>query len=86
MVGDFTEESRRTWETKNIINQMNNAKKDKQQNGAAQAENLHSDAVPRLGHFLNHSHWLEGLKLLKYQLERKKENRHFLTLEMCYYA
>lgn len=65
---------------------MNNAKKDKQQNGAAQAENLHSDAVPRLGHFLNHSHWLEGLKLLKYQLERKKENRHFLTLEMCYYA
>ena len=43
------------------------------------------DIAPRLGYFLEHSHWLEGLKLLKYQLEIKKENRHFRTLEMCYY-
>lgn len=43
------------------------------------------DAAPELGHFLTHRHWVEALKLLKYQLKRKKTNRHFRTLEMSYY-
>ena len=38
-----------------------------------------------LGHFLEHRHWLQALRLLEYQLERKKTNRHFCTLEMTYY-
>lgn len=42
--------------------------------------------TPQLGYFLNYRHhWLEALKLLRYQLETKKENRHFNTLEMFYY-
>ena len=42
--------------------------------------------VPQLGYFLNyHRHWLEALRLLKYQLETKKGNKHFNTLEMFYY-
>lgn len=42
-------------------------------------------AAPELGHFLTHRHWVEALKLLKYQLKRKRTNRHFRTLEMSYY-
>ena len=38
-----------------------------------------------LGHFLEHHHWLQALELLEYQLDRKKTNRHFWTLEMFYY-
>ena len=68
------------------MSQTNDAKKDDKKKDAVQEENSHNDAVPRLGYFLKNSHWLEGLKLLRYQLERKKENRHFLTPEMCYYA
>ena len=42
--------------------------------------------TPQLGYFLDyHRHWLQALDLLKYQLERKKKNRHFNTLEMFYY-
>ena len=42
--------------------------------------------TPQLGYFLDyHHHWLPALDLLKYQLETKKENRHFNTLEMFYY-
>lgn len=67
------------------MSQTNDAKKDDQKKDAAQDDNARKDIAPRLGYFLEHSHWLEGLKLLKYQLERKKENRHFRTLEMCYY-
>ena len=45
-----------------------------------------SNDVLQLGYFLNYRHhWLEGLELLRYQLEMKKENRHFNTLEMFYY-
>ena len=48
-------------------------------------QNNSSDA-PQLGYFLNYDrHWVEALKLLKFQLETKKENRHFNTLEMFYY-
>lgn len=43
------------------------------------------DVTPELGDFLTHRHWVEAVKLLKYQLKRKKTNRHFRTLEMCYY-
>ena len=42
--------------------------------------------TPQLGYFLNyHRHWVEALNLLKFQLETKKKNRHFNTLEMFYY-
>lgn len=44
-----------------------------------------SSTASELGYFLDHRHWLEALKLLEYQLERKRENRHFNKLEMCYY-
>lgn len=37
------------------------------------------------GHFLEHRHWRQAVTLLEYQLERKKTNRHFNTLEMTYY-
>ena len=47
-------------------------------------ETTREDA-PQFGHFLTHGHWLQGLSLLKFQLEIKKENRHFRTLEICYY-
>lgn len=38
-----------------------------------------------LGHFLEHRHWLQAIELLEHQLDRKKSNRHFSTLEMSYY-
>ena len=45
-----------------------------------------SSDIPQLGHFLDYDrHWVEALKLLKFQLKRKKSNRHFKTLEMSYY-
>ena len=44
-----------------------------------------SSTASELGYFLDHRHWIEALKLLEYQLERKRENRHFNKLEMCYY-
>ena len=53
--------------------------------------NQNNDA-PQLGYFLDYNrHWLEALRLLKYQLETKKgnrskkRNRHFNYLEMFYY-
>lgn len=42
------------------------------------------DAAPQLGYFLEYRHWEEALRLLKFQLEMKKKNRHFNTLEMFY--
>lgn len=45
-----------------------------------------SSDTPQLGYFLDYKcHWLQALDLLKYQLETKKGNRHFNTLEMFYY-
>ena len=44
--------------------------------------------MPQLGYFLDYDrHWLQALRLLKYQLKTKikKKNRHFNTLEMFYY-
>ena len=42
--------------------------------------------VPQLGYFLDYKHhWVEALRLLKFQLETKGENKHFNTLEMFYY-
>ena len=38
-----------------------------------------------VGYFLDHRHWVEALKLLKFQLEAKKKNKHFNSLEMFYY-
>ena len=43
------------------------------------------DDILGLGHFLEHRHWLQSVTLLEYQLEKKKTNRHFNTLEMAYY-
>lgn len=43
------------------------------------------DNLVGLGHFLEHRHWLQAIELLEHQLDRKKSNRHFQTLEMCYY-
>ena len=45
-----------------------------------------SSDTPQFDYFLDYKcHWLQALDLLKYQLETKKENRHFNTLEMFYY-
>ena len=42
--------------------------------------------TPQLGYFLDYKHhWVEALRLLKFQLEMKGENKHFNTLEMFYY-
>ena len=48
--------------------------------------------TPQLGYFLDYNrHWVQALRLLKYQLKtkkgnkRKKGHRHFNTLEMFYY-
>ena len=42
--------------------------------------------MPQLGYFLDyHRHWLQALRLLKFQLEMKEKNKHFNTLEMFYY-
>ena len=42
--------------------------------------------TPQLGYFLDYNrHWVEALRLLKYQLETKEKNKHFNTLEMFYY-
>ena len=86
------------------MNQTNDAKKDDKkkkdvtpcddkQKGEAQDNKVRKDDAPQLGHFLDyHRHWLQGLALLKYQLNQLKEtkkqkpNRHFNTLDMCYYA
>ena len=45
-------------------------------------KNKVSDTV---GYFLDYHHWVEALKLLKFQLGAKKTNRHFNSLEMFYY-
>ena len=42
-------------------------------------------SASELGYFLKYRHWLQALKLLKFQLKRKKVNRHFNKLELCYY-
>lgn len=39
----------------------------------------------QIGHFLKYHHWLKALELLEYQLDRKKDNKSFLTLEMSHY-
>ena len=66
--------------------QANDAKKDDQNKDAAQDDNTRKDDTPQLGHFLDYNrHWLEALELLKSQLEVKKKNRHFNTLDMFYY-
>ena len=45
-------------------------------------QNNFSDTV---GYFLDHRHWKQALQLLKFQLEAKKKNKHFNSLEMFYY-
>lgn len=66
--------------------QGNDAKKDDLNKDAAQDDNTRKDDTPQLGHFLDYErHWLEALELLKAQLEVKKKNRHFNTLDMFYY-
>src|SRR5436190_699977 len=40
---------------------------------------------PRLGHFIDHALWLDALKLLNFQIDRKKKNKHYNTLSMFYY-
>ena len=45
-------------------------------------KNKVSDTV---GYFLDYHHWVQALRLLKFQLGAKKTNRHFNSLEMFYY-
>lgn len=53
---------------------------------ARQQKNPKKNNAPQLGHFLDYNrHWLQAVDLLEYQLDRKKTNRHFWTLEMSYY-
>jgi len=40
---------------------------------------------PNLGHFLTYDLWLEALRLLDFQVTRKKVNRHYNTLSMFNY-
>lgn len=37
------------------------------------------------GYFISYPLWQEALRLLNYQLEQKKSNRHYNTLSMFYY-
>lgn len=68
------------------MSQTNDAKKDDKKKDAVQDDNARKDDTPQLGHFLDYDrHWLEALELLKSQLEMKKKNRHFNTLDMFYY-
>ena len=69
------------------MTQANDAKKDDKKNkDVAQNDIPRKDDAPQLGHFLDYDrHWLEALKLLKFQLKVKKENKHFNTLDMFYY-
>ncbi len=50
-----------------------------------QKRNFKENDTSQFGHFLEYRHWLQALELLEYQLDRKKTNRHFWTLEMSYY-
>lgn len=43
------------------------------------------DTTPQLGYFLKYRHWKDAIRLLEYQLELKKTNRHFNTISMFYY-
>lgn len=46
---------------------------------------IHNSNIPQLGYFLKFRYWQNAIKLLNYQLEIKKSNRHFNTLSMFYY-
>lgn len=46
---------------------------------------IDNDNIPQLGYFLKFRYWQSAIKLLNYQLEIKKTNRHFNTLSMFYY-
>ena len=50
-----------------------------------QKSNSTEDYTSQFGQFLEHRHWIQALELLENQLDRKKSNRHFWTLEMSYY-
>ena len=41
--------------------------------------------TPALEYFLEYHHWTNAIKLLSYQLELKKENKHFHKFSMFYY-
>jgi len=41
--------------------------------------------TPTLSYFLEYHHWTNAIKLLNYQLELKKENKHFNKFSMFYY-
>ena len=75
------------------MNYMNDAKNDDKQRKEELENDVRKDDAPQLGHFLDyHRHWLQGLELLKSQLDQLKEtkkrkpNPHFNTLDMYYYA
>ena len=42
-------------------------------------------AYPNLGHFLDYLFWEDAVRLLKYQLQVKLDNRHFNTVSFFYY-
>ena len=43
------------------------------------------DNLSTIGRFLTYDDWESATNLLDYQLEIKKENRHFNTLNLFYY-
>lgn len=43
------------------------------------------NGTPTLGYFLEYHHWHNAIILLSYQLELKKENKHFYKFSMFYY-
>lgn len=52
---------------------------------AAKNKHFTENHTSQFGQFLEHRHWIQALELLENQLDRKKSNRHFWTLEMSYY-
>lgn len=69
------------------------AQGDDKQEECEQANSVRKNDRPQLGYFLDYDrHWLQGLELLKSQLDQLKEtkkrrpNPHFNTLDMYYYA
>jgi AbiA family abortive infection protein len=51
----------------------------------AQIPVMTNSNTTQLGYFIEYSLWQEALKLLNFQIEQKKNNRHFYTLSMFYY-
>ncbi len=49
------------------------------------SKNSQNYTPSQLGYFLSYELWEDALNLLNYQIERRKENRHYNTLSIFYY-